>query len=109
MDRNHYRPAHIHIVVTHQGFSPLCTQVYPLDDPYLRDDAVFAVVDSLVREFKHRKGDPNAKLELEFDVKMAPGEEGKWNGVSMNGGGRIGAGAGMDGNWSNGAALERMG
>jgi len=72
MDRHKYRPAHIHILVAHDSFSTLCTQIFPKDDPYLKDDAAFAVVESLVMDFAPRKGDPKATLELEFDVKIAP-------------------------------------
>jgi catechol 1,2-dioxygenase len=102
MDRHVFRPAHIHIIVcstvssglclralriswlcvlcilmfllqaTHDGYRPLTTQIFDRQDPYLTSDAVFAVKESLIVDFIERKGDPQAGLELNFDVKLVP-------------------------------------
>lgn len=79
MDRHPYRPAHIHLLVTHDAYKPLTTQIFDRQDPYLTNDSVFAVKDSLIVDFVPRKDDPQAGLELNYDVKLVPAE-GKVNG-----------------------------
>jgi len=58
--------------ITHPDYKPVTTQIFPIDDPYLETDTVFAVKDDLVVDFKPRKGDPKAGLDLEFNVVLAP-------------------------------------
>ncbi|GLI73623.1 hypothetical protein PoHVEF18_001843 [Penicillium ochrochloron] len=70
MDRHPFRPAHIHIIATKEGYRPLTTQIFDREDKYLDNDSVFAVKDSLVVDFVPRKDDPKAALELEYDVKL---------------------------------------
>jgi catechol 1,2-dioxygenase len=70
MDRHPFRPAHIHIIATHEGYKPLTTQIFDRQDKYLTNDSVFAVKDSLIVDFVPRKDDPQAGLELEYDVKL---------------------------------------
>ncbi|KAL1889610.1 hypothetical protein Cpir12675_005713 [Ceratocystis pirilliformis] len=72
MDRHTMRPAHIHIMVTHPEFKGCTTQLYPKDDPWLVTDTVFAVKDDLVVNFPALEGDDKAKLQLHFDVVLAP-------------------------------------
>ncbi|KAL2002920.1 hypothetical protein VTN02DRAFT_5574 [Thermoascus thermophilus] len=72
MDRHPFRPAHIHILVTREGYRPLTTQIFDRKDRYLVDDSVFAVKDSLIVDFVPRKDDPQAQLELTYDVKLVP-------------------------------------
>ncbi|KAL9094932.1 MAG: hypothetical protein Q9165_002882 [Trypethelium subeluteriae] len=72
LDRHPMRPAHIHLMVSHDLFKPVTTQIFPKDDPYLETDTVFAVKDDLVVDFKPLQGDPKASLELEYNVKLAP-------------------------------------
>ncbi|KAL4925612.1 intradiol ring-cleavage dioxygenase [Aspergillus undulatus] len=72
MDRHPFRPAHIHIIATYDGYKPLTTQIFDRKDPYLTNDSVFAVKDSLVVDFVERKGDPQAGLELNYDVRLVP-------------------------------------
>lgn len=74
MDRHPYRPAHIHILATHDKYKPLVTQIFDKKDPYLTNDSVFAVKDSLIVDFSPRQNDHKASLELEYDVKMVPVE-----------------------------------
>ncbi|WGY03785.1 dioxygenase [Nocardioides sp. QY071] len=50
-ERHPYRPAHVHLIVDAAGFEPLTTHLFVADSPYLDSDAVFAVKQSLVREF----------------------------------------------------------
>jgi hydroxyquinol 1,2-dioxygenase len=46
--RNAWRPAHFHYKVLADGYSPLVTEAFPDDDPYLDEDAVFGVRDDLI-------------------------------------------------------------
>ncbi|KAI1336037.1 Intradiol ring-cleavage dioxygenase [Xylariaceae sp. FL0016] len=71
MDRHVFRPAHIHLIVQAQGFKPITTQIFDKDSDYLDNDSVFAVKDGLTVEFKPRKGDAEAKLDLQYDVSLA--------------------------------------
>ncbi len=54
--RGPMRPAHLHFKVTSPGHRPLITHVFAAGDPYLADDAVFGVKDSLVAEFVEHEG-----------------------------------------------------
>ncbi|MGD9985790.1 dioxygenase [Pseudonocardia sp.] len=49
--RHPYRPAHIHFLVDAPGHERLTTHVFVADSAYIDADAVFAVKQSLVREF----------------------------------------------------------
>ena len=49
--RHPYRPAHIHLIVAADRHLPVTTHVFVAGSPYLDSDAVFAVKQSLVREF----------------------------------------------------------
>jgi catechol 1,2-dioxygenase len=65
------RPAHIHIMVRKPGYAPLTTQIYDSRDPYTKNDAVFAVKDSLVVEFvPSKRGD--VKYDLTYDIHLSP-------------------------------------
>ena len=78
MDRHPMRPAHIHIMVTHPDYKGCTTQLYPRDDTWLETDTVFAVKDDLLIDFKPRQGDPNASLDLEYNIVLSPkGYKGK--------------------------------
>ncbi len=56
LGRHPYRPAHIHFIVSADGYRPLTTQLFTGGDDYLRSDAVFGVKDSLVVDYA-RDGD----------------------------------------------------
>ena len=49
--RHPYRPAHIHLIVAADGHLPVTTHIFVAGSPYLDSDAVFAVKQSLVRDF----------------------------------------------------------
>jgi protocatechuate 3,4-dioxygenase beta subunit len=49
--RHPWRPAHIHFVVSADGYEPVTTHIFDRIDPYLESDAVFAVKDSLICDF----------------------------------------------------------
>jgi protocatechuate 3,4-dioxygenase beta subunit len=50
--RQPYRPAHIHFIVTAEGFTPLTTHLFDAADGYLHTDAVFAFKPSLACQFE---------------------------------------------------------
>jgi protocatechuate 3,4-dioxygenase beta subunit len=52
LDRNHNRPAHLHFIVSAPGYEKLITHIFTPDCPWLKDDAVFGVKQSLVADFK---------------------------------------------------------
>ncbi|KII91228.1 hypothetical protein PLICRDRAFT_173115 [Plicaturopsis crispa FD-325 SS-3] len=68
LDRTPVRPAHIHFYVQAQGFHPLITQIYDSQCKYVKNDAVFAVKDALIVEFKDT-GDH--ETELEYNIVLA--------------------------------------
>lgn len=49
--RGPMRPAHVHFMVTAPGHRTLVTHIFAAGDPYLDDDAVFGVKQSLVVDF----------------------------------------------------------
>lgn len=49
--RHPYRPAHIHVIATADGHAPVTTHVFVAGGAYLDSDAVFAVKESLIRDF----------------------------------------------------------
>lgn len=53
--RHAWRPSHLHFIVQADGFRTLVTEVFPSDDTYLDEDAVFGVRSDLVMEY--RSGD----------------------------------------------------
>lgn len=52
LDRNPNRPAHLHFMISAPGFEKLVTHIFTPDCPWLKDDAVFAVKESLIADFK---------------------------------------------------------
>ncbi len=76
-----WRPAHIHFVVSAEGYEPVTTHIFDRQDPYLASDAVFAVKESLVCDFvRHETPQPGAArlgiaapyLTAEFDFRLTP-------------------------------------
>ncbi len=57
-----WRPAHIHFVVSAEGYEPVTTHIFDSADEYLASDAVFAVKDSLICDFaRHDTAEGEAK------------------------------------------------
>jgi protocatechuate 3,4-dioxygenase beta subunit len=52
LDRNPNRPAHLHFMVSAAGYEKLVTHIFTPDCPWLKDDAVFGVKESLIADFK---------------------------------------------------------
>lgn len=52
--RHPWRPSHLHFIITADGYQSLVTELFPEDDPYLDEDAVFGVRESLILRYtKH--------------------------------------------------------
>jgi hydroxyquinol 1,2-dioxygenase len=49
--RHPWRPAHVHFMISAEGYQKLVTHVFAEGDQYLDSDVVFGVKDSLVRKF----------------------------------------------------------
>jgi hydroxyquinol 1,2-dioxygenase len=64
--RHPYRPAHIHFLVTADGYRPLTTHIFVAGSPYIESDAVFAVKKSLVVDFTP-VDDPEQAARYGFD------------------------------------------
>ncbi len=52
--RHPWRPSHLHFIVTAPGHRELVTEVFPDDDPYLDEDAVFGVRDALIMHYQKK-------------------------------------------------------
>jgi hydroxyquinol 1,2-dioxygenase len=82
--RHPWRPAHIHFVVSAEGYEPVTTHIFDRTDEYLGSDAVFAVKDSLICDFvRHdsttseaaRLGINPPFLSADFDFHLKPATE----------------------------------
>ncbi len=51
LGRHPFRPAHIHMIVSAEGFVPVTTHLFVKGDKYLDSDAVFGTKDSLIVDF----------------------------------------------------------
>lgn len=77
--RKAWRPAHFHVIVEAPGYRSLITEVFDAEDPYVDNDAVFGVRESLVAHFKtesdpdvaHRYQLPANYLAVDLSVRLA--------------------------------------
>ncbi len=51
LGRHAWRPAHLHFIVSKEGYDEVTTHIFDPDDIYINSDAVFGVKDSLIAEF----------------------------------------------------------
>ena len=72
LGRHPYRPAHMHFMVTAPGFKTIVTHTFVGDDPYITDDTVFGVKETLVAPFEHIKGETEWRSPFDF-VMVAEG------------------------------------
>lgn len=74
LGRHTRRPAHIHFKLSAPGFTPLITQIYPSNDPYLNSDTSFAVMSSTIMELqKHDSSDGQQPFyQTEFMFILSP-------------------------------------
>lgn len=54
--RHPWRPSHLHFIVSAPGYRTLVTEVFPDDDPYLDEDAVFGVREDLIMKYVEHSG-----------------------------------------------------
>ena len=64
------RPAHIHFIVSAEGYESVATQLFTSDDPYLWSDAVFAEKDSLVVTYDEITEEQECRWQLNFDFEL---------------------------------------
>jgi len=65
LGRHPYRPAHIHFIVSAEGYNSVTTELFVEGDPYIDSDAVFGVRDSLVVPFVwHDSADEAAQYKM---------------------------------------------
>jgi hypothetical protein len=55
LGRDKWRPAHVHAVVSAKGFVPVITHLFDSESPYLKNDVVFGVRESLIVDMKNGK------------------------------------------------------
>jgi catechol 1,2-dioxygenase len=86
--RHPWRPAHIHFVVSAEGYEPVTTHIFDRTDEYLDSDAVFAVKESLICDFlRHEEpNDEAVRLGIKppfytaaFDFRLKPATEQREN------------------------------
>lgn len=70
MGRKPWRPSHLHVIVEAKGFKPIVTELFPSDDPYLDNDAVFGVRRSLVIEYRPQTDKSRLPADLEVREKL---------------------------------------
>ena len=82
--RHPWRPSHLHFIIEAEGFRTLVTELFPDDDPYLDEDAVFGVRQDLTMHYQehHDYGDAPSDLKakdrlttpfymIDFDFRLA--------------------------------------
>lgn len=69
VERHPWRPAHMHFLVSADGYEQIVTHIFVAGDQYLQSDAVFGVKDSLIVDYQPR---PNADTAwtADFDFVM---------------------------------------
>jgi len=86
------RPAHIHFLITADGYRELVTSLYEGRDQYIDSDVVFGVSSSLIIEAKPDKASPFPELEaIHYDFGLARAAAA---GRGTGGGGSVEAGEG---------------
>lgn len=68
--RHPWRPSHLHFIITAPGHRILVTEVFPSDDPYLDEDAVFGVREQLVMEYEEQSSLDRLPVGLEAAEKI---------------------------------------
>ena len=74
LGRHPYRPAHIHYLVTAEGYQKVVTHTFVGDDPYLASDTVFGVKETLVAPFERVNNDRTV-WRSPFDFVLTPVDE----------------------------------
>src|SRR5258707_692316 len=65
-----WRPAHLHFMISAEGYKSLITHLFVKGAPHIDEDAVFGVKPSLIQEFKRK---PSGKgYTLDYDFGLSP-------------------------------------
>jgi catechol 1,2-dioxygenase len=72
LGRHPWRPAHIHVKVSAEGYRTLTTQIYFTGDQYLDSDSANAVKDELVIAIEPAGGDHPDTAVLHYDFQLQP-------------------------------------
>jgi hydroxyquinol 1,2-dioxygenase len=70
-NRPAWRPAHLHFMVSAEGYKPLTTHLFVKGTEHIREDAVFGVKDSLIQDFKKRSDGKGYDLRYDFSLSPA--------------------------------------
>lgn len=63
--RHPWRPSHLHFIIEAEGFRTLVTELFPDDDPYLDEDAVFGVREDLTMHYREGSAPKDAPADLD--------------------------------------------
>ncbi len=63
--RHPWRPSHLHFIIQARGFRTLVTELFPDDDPYLDEDAVFGVREDLTMKYRERHDTKSVPADFE--------------------------------------------
>lgn len=82
MGRHPYRPGHIHMIVSAEGYAPVTTHLFVANSDYLDSDAVFGMKESLVAQFERHppgvgpSGEPvdTSYYSVNYDFILKPAE-----------------------------------
>lgn len=72
--RHALRPAHIHFIVSAEGYKPVVTQIFTQGDDYIESDTVFGVKESLIVPF-HEDGEDEmgrTRYRADYDFMLEP-------------------------------------
>ena len=81
LGRHPYRPAHLHYILSKDGYDTVTTHIFDPDDIYINNDSVFGVKESLIAEFvkvedadriKEVGFDGDYYWDVDFDFVLAP-------------------------------------
>lgn len=81
LGRHPFRPAHLHYIVSKDGYDELTTHIFDPEDPYIDSDSVFGVKKSLIADFRKNEDAANISdagfdgpfyWDVEFDFVLAP-------------------------------------
>ncbi len=72
LGRHSWRPAHIHVKLSANGYQPLTTQLYFQGDEFLDSDVASAVKDDLILPLEPARSNRGTHLTLRYDFQLAP-------------------------------------
>jgi len=68
LDRHPNRAAHIHFIVSAPGYDPVITHIFPDDCPYLNEDTVFGVRETLISKFQELRSSEDAEKLISHNI-----------------------------------------